>query len=222
MPDALVGDNDRLRQVLTNLVSNAIKFTEHGDIAIRVEKEAQTGNEVFLHFSVSDTGIGIPEDKQALIFEAFTQADGSFTRTYGGTGLGLAICSKLVNLMGGRIWVESEAGRGSTFHFTARFGVQENAQVTPARSGASAFPSINIPRERPRPPHRLHILIAEDNVVNQTLIARLLEKRGYSSVIAENGRQAVATLAAERFDAVLMDMQMPEMNGFEATAAIRP
>ena len=354
IPDALLGDPGRLRQILMNLVGNAIKFTERGEVIVRVAIESATEEEVFLHVSVADTGMGIPPDQQVRIFEAFSQADGSTTRKFGGTGLGLAISVQLVNLMNGRIWLESEVGQGSTFHFTARLGrpakasavtsaerpvelgglrvliVDDNAtnrlileqmvtswrmrpqvasgavdalrQLREASQAGQPFPLLltdaNMPdvdgftlierikqepnlasvtimmltsagergdaarcralgvtayltkpirqselldailtslgtasaerssqlvtvhsmREHRRP---LHILLAEDNAVNQTLAIRLLEKGGHSVVLAVNGREAVETWKRERFDLILMDVQMPEMGGFEATAAIR-
>ena len=373
IPTALIGDPGRLRQVLVNLVGNAIKFTEHGEINVEVRKEEQNEADLLLHFTVRDTGIGVRADKQQTIFEAFAQADGSTTRKYGGTGLGLAISAQLVSMMGGRVWVESpiETGiylssegadadsvqrqQGSTFHFTVRFGLQkgeaaqlpalqlrelrgmrvlvvdDNAtnrrilfdllthwQMKPAvadggraaiqsllRASASGRPfrlmlldaempdmdgfevarqtrcnpelagtalmmlssadqqrgsarcreiGINTYLIKPinpsallnairsalgarsveepnmplvtaslqiRSPKSLRVLIAEDNPVNQMLAVRLLQRQGHSTVIAANGRKALATLEKQEFDLVLMDVQMPEMNGFEATAAIR-
>ena len=358
MPETLVGDPTRLRQILVNLVGNAIKFTQQGEIVLRVETKAQDDDSVMLHVCVMDTGIGVPQDRQKLIFEAFTQADSSMTRKFGGTGLGLTITSRLVELMGGRIWVESEPGKGSTFHFTAKFGlvrvpavrvpapesvdlrnmpvlvVDDNAtnrrmlegmllgwSMTPtlaeggyealailhkAKESGKSFPLVltdmqmpdmdgfalaerikddpalagatimmltsagqrgdaarcrelgvaayltkpvrqsdlreailtalgnrSIEKERPalvtrhslREAHRnLRILLAEDNAVNQTLAIRLLEKRGHTVVLANNGREALVILehgAPGEFDLALMDIQMPEMDGFEATAAIR-
>ena len=167
---------------------------------------------VLLHCAVRDTGIGIPADKQQRIFEAFTQADGSTTREYGGTGLGLTICTQLVQLMRGQMWVESAVGQGSTFHFTVRCGMQR--QPVPERMLAT--------RQTVGEARRLlRILIAEDNVVNQRLAARLLEKQGHSVTVVDSGLATLATLAQQPFDLVLMDVQMPEMDGLEATAAIR-
>lgn len=344
--DALVGDPGRLRQVLVNLVGNAVKFTQEGKVEVGAEVEAATGAEQVLHFWVRDTGIGIPADKHALIFELFSQADSSTTRRFGGTGLGLAICKQLVEMMGGQIWVENAEGRGSTFHFTARFGVQgvavqadSTAQTrlpdleglvveanpahrqlmvdTLARQGMrslavaqgqqalaalGADPSryaliifdkklpdmdgfdlaariqalvgveprlIMVPTSgergdaqrcravgidaylaRPFDPaelleaalmacrvqkdaalitrhavrerrQQLRVLLAEDNSVNQLLVTRLLEKRGHIVELVTDGRQALAALEREAYDLVLMDVEMPEMDGFEATAAIR-
>ncbi len=355
LPDAIVGDPGRLRQVLLNLVGNAIKFTDFGDVVVYVGADARTEQSVTLHFRVVDTGIGIPRDKQQMIFEAFRQADSSSTRKYGGTGLGLSICSQLVGLMGGRIWVESEEGRGSTFHFTMVSDVplwphlkasaappevlhgmkvlvvDDNATnrrlleetlkrwgavPTSAVSGPAALAAIDAAsikgkpfsmilldhqmpgmdgfvvaekiRQQPkavsatimmlssggqrgdasrcqtlgitaylfkpfkqselldailialnnplatapkpqlitrhalrerRPP--LSVLVAEDNLVNQRLAVRLLEKRGHSVVVATDGQKALAALDQQRFDVVMMDIQMPEVDGFQATAAIR-
>jgi CheY-like chemotaxis protein/HPt (histidine-containing phosphotransfer) domain-containing protein len=360
-PDALVGDPSRLRQVVMNLVGNAIKFTESGEVVVSVTTEQTWEGGLELRFSVRDTGIGIPADKQATIFEAFTQADGSTTRRYGGTGLGLTISLKLVQLMGGRMWVESAAGGGSTFHFTARFGVQPGhaslleadaaislagvrvlvvddnrtnrwileeilthwgLRVTALASGEPALPAAAAARRagdpyrvvlldgnmpgmdgfevatRMRAEHpdaslaillltsagrrgdaarcrdlgitgyitkpvnqsdlldalmtvldpgrdqatadqggarpalvtrhslredrrRLRVLLAEDNAVNRRVAAGLLEKRGYEVLIATNGREALEILERETVDAVLMDLQMPVMGGFEATRVIR-
>ncbi|HEX9002624.1 MAG TPA: response regulator [Blastocatellia bacterium] len=356
VPEALVGDPMRLCQVLVNLVGNAIKFTSQGEVLVDISTESQVDDQLCLHFAVSDTGIGIQPEKQARIFEAFTQADGSTTRQYGGTGLGLTISSQLVALMGGRLWVESEPDGGSTFHFTAHFRVQQHSSKRAAHSeqinltglpilvvddnatnrrilqstltnwglepvlvesGHEALLALDQAREAGKPfalvlfdyhmpemdgftlateirrrprmagtplimltsagqgsewdrrreigiaacltkPVRqaellnaiirilgklpvtprsaavraapflpairnksLRILLAEDNGVNQRLAIRLLEKQGHRVAAANNGREALAALAAERFDLVLMDIQMPEMDGFEATASIR-
>jgi PAS domain S-box-containing protein len=262
LPDGLIGDPDRLRQVLVNLVGNAIKFTEDGEVVVEVKSESRNPKSetnpntetpipqpaagavsdlgpsdlgivsdfgfrdsdlaggVLLHFTVRDTGIGIPPDKLAVIFEPFRQADGSTTRKYGGTGLGLAICGRLVRMMGGRVWVESTVGLGSVFHFTARFAL---------RRQQSALLNLPDPEATPpdadaggAPPRRgLRVLLAEDNEVNQRLVLRLLEKQGHAVTVANNGREALAALERELFDLVLMDVQMPEMGGFETTAAVR-
>jgi signal transduction histidine kinase/DNA-binding response OmpR family regulator len=358
VPEMVRGDSGRLRQIALNLVGNAIKFTDHGEVALRVKRDAPESEELLLHFTVADTGIGISGEKQESIFEPFTQADASTTRKFGGTGLGLTISSRLVGMMGGKIWVESEVRRGSEFHFTAKLGL---AHAKPAEPGALA-PMVNLSgvkalvvddnrtnrrilegmlkrwemnaasvegaeealeqlcaalamgdpfeliltdmhmpkmdgfalveriRQRPelsaatimmltsaghrgdaarceelgvsayllkpirqsllreavarvlgtkeqegaiplitrhslqgsqKPSASLRILLAEDNLVNQRLAMRLLEKRGHSVVVAGNGRETFAAFESGGFDLILMDLQMPEMNGFEATAAIR-
>lgn len=352
VPDRLRGDPYRLRQILVNLVGNAIKFTTEGEVVVRVSRQWQTETEVGLQFSVRDTGIGIPEQKQSLLFQAFSQVDASSTRKYGGTGLGLAISARLVEMMGGRMSVQSEEGRGSTFYFTATFGlapaaapsisaagaaleglpaliVDDNAtnrrilqerlsgwgmlplavasgdealvEMERARRAGRPFPIVLLdsmmpeidgftlaerirqnpdlagatlmmlssgdrredaarcrelgvaaylvkpvkqadllralqsaigaaapsrrgasrcesPRDGRRP---VRVLLAEDNAVNQTLVVRLLEKRGWDVAVASDGREAVAALQCQPFDVVLMDVQMPEMDGLAATAAIR-
>ena len=357
VPEMVRGDSNRLRQIVVNLVGNAIKFTDEGEVALRVRVDAEEGSERIMHFTVSDTGAGIPPEKLKLIFEPFSQADTSTTRKYGGTGLGLSISVRLVEMMGGKIWVESEVGRGSEFHFTARLGTSEKAievgsiappeilrgvkvlvaddnrtnrrilegmlkrwemNSTLVAAGEDALTALSsaleagepfglvltdmhmpkmdgfglIERIRERPElsasiimmltsagHRgdalrcqelgvaayllkpirqselreaiarvlgareqkgaiplitryslgdaadpmavLRVLVAEDNAVNQRLAARLLEKRGHRVTVTANGREAVEALANHNFDLVLMDIQMPEMDGFEATAVIR-
>jgi PAS domain S-box-containing protein len=232
-PDTLLGDSGRLRQILINLVGNAIKFTNQGEVSVRVTAETRTVDDLLLHFAVSDTGIGIAEEKQKEIFEAFFQADSSTTRTFGGTGLGLTISSKLVAMMGGQLWVESQPGSGSTFHFTARFGAnqaKQNTVIAEQRTPANEASETPVagrypPREgepsQKGPEGRCHILLAEDNAVNKKLAVLLLEKHGHTVVVACNGREAVEVFGREAFDLILMDVQMPEMNGYEATAAIR-
>ncbi len=212
-PDRVRGDPHRLHQVLSNLVANALKFTEQGEVAIRVETLHTMAEEATVQFSVADTGIGIPANKQRLIFEAFSQADTSTTREYGGTGLGLAICTRLVQRMGGRIWVESTPGEGSTFHFTLRFAV---ARETEMSQSTCVAPENAPPRLRP-----LSVLLAEDNRVNQTLAIRLLEKLGHRVTLASNGAEAVDLATREMFDIIFMDVQMPVMGGFEATQRLR-
>ncbi len=204
--DVLMGDAARLSQVLAKLVSNAIKFTAEGQIVVRARVTAIRQSSAELYFTVSDTGIGIPREKQSAIFQPFTQADGSSTRPYGGAGLGLSIASLLVELMGGRIWLESEPGRGTAFHFTV---------VVEA-------PGVRKKTERSKHARsNQRILVAEDNIVNQRLAARLLEREGHQVEIAASGRQVLELLSQKRFDLVLMDLQMPEMDGLEAAAHIR-
>jgi PAS domain S-box-containing protein len=212
VPQFVVADAARLRQVLVNLIGNAVKFTRQGEVELRVQAEPCQPPEAHLRFSIRDTGIGIAPDKQRHIFEAFEQADGSISRKYGGTGLGLPISVSLVRMMGGRIWLDSQPGRGSTFHFTARFLVAQGEGQRQDDALAEADDAAGAP---------LRILVAEDNAINQRLTQRLLEKRGHCVCVVGDGRAALAALDAEAFDLVLMDVQMPEMNGLEATAAIR-
>jgi PAS domain S-box-containing protein len=218
VPDRLVGDPDRLRQVIVNLVGNALKFTPHGFVKLSVDLVAGDPEGCSLRFAVTDTGIGLPADKQTIIFEPFSQADGSTARRFGGTGLGLTISARLVQMMGGTLEVESEPGKGSRFFFTARLA------ASPAAAGraalASLMPADAVPLSA-SPTSALRVLLAEDNAVNQRLTERLLQKRGHSIVVANDGVQAIAAMKQERFDLVLMDVQMPGMNGYEATAAIR-
>jgi len=216
VPDALTGDSGRLRQILVNLVANAIKFTEHGEVMVRVGLDSRTDHDVLLRCSVSDTGIGIPDGRRNLIFEAFEQADNSTSRRYGGTGLGLAIASQLVQMMDGHIWVESNMGSGSTFHFTVRLGLQ--AAETLPDSDKTPPHNLVLEMQSRRP---LSILLAEDNPINQKLAVRLLEKMGHSVSVAANGKEVLSALDTEKFDLVLMDVQMPEMDGLAATKAIR-
>jgi PAS domain S-box-containing protein len=232
IPQILKGDMGRLRQVLVNLVGNAVKFTDRGEVIVRVEKEEETPAGVVLHFQVRDTGIGVAKEKQGLIFEAFTQADGSATRKYGGTGLGLTITSRLVGLMGGRIWVESEPGAGSTFHFTSYFEFASGADSAGPVSGADAEPQLP-EREgrgvRPSEPTGMvskgnsgvRVLLAEDNAINRKLATALLEKHGFVVIPTGNGRDAMEIIDRERVDVALMDVQMPIMGGFEAIRGIR-
>jgi len=213
MPDHLIGDPMRLRQILINLIDNAIKFTERGDVMLGVAVESATSAEHCLHFTIEDTGIGIPAEKQALIFEAFAQADGSTTRTYGGTGLGLAIASQLVRQMGGRIWVESTRGKGTKFHFTACFPVQQ----TPAPSVRHAELSQL---------EGLRVLVVDDNAVNRRILREmLLHWRMQPSVVASGAAALVELLHAAHagtpFPLVILDGMMPEMDGFAVVEKIR-
>ncbi len=210
VPATVVADAGRLRQIVVNLVGNAVKFTHQGEVVVRAQIESQEGDEAMLHFTVSDTGIGIPADKQTLIFEAFRQADGSITRKYGGTGLGLTISSTLAAMMGGRLWVESEEGRGSTFHFTAR------AKVRRDQPPADALPSAL---------QGLRVLVVDDNVTNRRIFERTLEKWEVVPTLVDSGYGALAAIrsAAERgapFGLVLLDANMPGMDGFTVAAQL--
>jgi signal transduction histidine kinase/ligand-binding sensor domain-containing protein/CheY-like chemotaxis protein len=223
VPDNIVGDPDRLRQVLYNLLGNAVKFTAEGGVYLTVEGEPQLEGSVVLRFAVRDTGIGIPCEKQRLIFEAFRQADGSTTRKYGGTGLGLAICARLVEMMGGAIRVDSEVGGGSTFSFTARFALAATASPARPTDSVSLRNMLDVvgTAESHAPRTSLCILLAEDNVVNQRLAIRLLERRGHRVDLASSGREAIEWVERGSYDLILMDLQMPDMDGLEATAVIR-
>lgn len=213
LPASVVSDPVRLRQILSNLVSNALKFTDQGTVMIRVQAAPSTvSGQLELHFSVSDSGIGIEADKQQMIFAPFSQAESSTTRQYGGTGLGLAIVSQLVALLGGRIGLESHPGRGSTFHFTIACRPAESpAASRPASPGAAAADCLAGKR----------ILLVEDTPVNQLLGQKLLSKFGCTVVLADDGLKALAILESESFDAILMDLQMPNMGGLEATVRQR-
>jgi CheY-like chemotaxis protein len=283
-PRRLVGDPLRLRQVLINLLSNAVKFTEKGGISLHIRLESG-GETPLLRFSIADTGIGIPAEKHALIFEPFLQGDGSHTRRHGGAGLGLTICARFVEMMQGKIWLESEAGNGSTFHFTARFGRAVGAAVdaptrlrsrdlqalaaatvsaaeplapVPPRSTSvpaadavlpaplAPAPEPLVPAPEPAPPAPAsappepaplqppaipraataddgvrRVLLVEDNLLNQKLALKLLEKRGHIVDTAINGVEAIEACDRQRYHAILMDIQMPVMGGFEATTEIR-
>ena len=213
VPDALIGDPARLRQVIVNLVGNALKFTGHGEIAVVVETEASTEDAALLHFTVSDSGIGIPADKQQAIFEAFTQAESSTTRNYGGTGLGLTISSQLVKMMGGRMWVESAVGRGSKFHFTARLNL----------------PSTAIAKKTPLLPPELEdlrVLVVDDNATNRGVLNDMLTDWHMRPVLASGGPAALAALqkarnAKQPFGLILLDLRMPGMDGFTVMEHIR-
>jgi signal transduction histidine kinase/ActR/RegA family two-component response regulator len=215
VPAHMLGDPTRLRQILLNLIGNAIKFTERGCIDVQAGVERQADDEITLRFSVKDTGIGIPPDQERFIFEPFRQADGSTTRKHGGTGLGLAICSRLVEMMGGRIWLESQMGSGSTFFFTGVFRLSDPLARSPSHA---QLPQQNSFAGLPQT--GLHILVAEDNALNQRVVSRLLEKQGNRVTVVNNGREALSAVERESFDLILMDVQMPEMDGLEATARI--
>ncbi len=213
VPDAVMGDPTRLRQVFLNLVGNAIKFTEKGEVVARVQTESKDDAGVILHFSVSDTGIGIPKEKQALIFESFTQADTSTTRKYQGTGLGLTISAQLARLMGGRIWVESEVGKGSTFHFTSRFLWPENP----------AEPRSRMPRASLR---GLRVLIVDDNATNRRILKDALCNSGMQTTSASSAIEALdklrrARAEGDRFHLLITDSQMRDLDGFSLVQRIR-
>lgn len=213
VPDSLVGDPGRLRQILVNLIGNAIKFTSAGEVVVRVAQESLDDRSINLHFSVQDTGIGIPRDKLGVLFQAFSQVDTSTTRKYGGTGLGLAISAQLVKLMGGRVWVESETGIGSTFHFTARFGKSESP----------------IPRQTVFDLARirgLSVLVVDDNATNRRILHDTLREWGAVPSTAANGREALAAMQRSAqlgtpFHLVLLDYMMPEMDGFMLATEIK-
>jgi signal transduction histidine kinase/ActR/RegA family two-component response regulator len=210
IPRSLIGDPDALRQVLYNLIGNAIKFTDKGivEVLVKLAKESSDSDNVNLIFSVRDSGIGISKLKQKLIFMDFTQVDNTATRRYGGVGLGLTISKYFVELMGGKISVQSDKGHGSEFKFDVVLKVDKDKSVTKNKK-------LSIPNKK------LHLLVAEDNLLNSQVIAAFLNRLGHSSKIANNGRIALEILAVEDFDAVLMDIEMPEMDGIEATQAIR-
>jgi two-component system, sensor histidine kinase and response regulator len=238
IPKTVLGDPGRLRQVVVNLVGNAIKFTDQGEVGVNVDVESSVEAVVQIHFAVRDTGIGISLDKQSVIFDRFSQADTSATRRHGGAGLGLTIASELVQMMGGRLWVDSEQGRGSAFHFTAKFALPTISEGIPDASGGMqglVAGDRDVPGLEARSPviqfepagrgrNALRILVAEDNAVNLLLIKRLLEKRGHTVLSASNGREALNILEKANWtgiDVALMDIQMPEMDGLQATAVIR-
>ena len=218
VPSVARGDAQRLRQVLISLLGNALKFTETGQVSLHTTIEDDAGEDITLRFTIADTGIGIPADRLTNLFQAFSQGDASSTRRYGGTGLGLATSKKIVERMGGEIGVESTATRGSTFWFTVRLRQQVTAKREVAISTTSNGMSPSVPvtvMEKPA------ILVAEDNPVNQKLISRLLEKLGYQTKVVFNGRTAFEEAATNSYAAVLMDCQMPEMDGLSATGEIR-
>jgi signal transduction histidine kinase len=219
IPDALLGDELRLRQVLINLLSNAVKFTESGTVRLDVSLDMETSAEVYVRLAVEDTGIGIAPQDQQRIFAPFMQADASTTRRHGGTGLGLTIASDLIRAMGGSLSLKSEPERGSTFHFTIPLA------KAAARPSGMALRNVPDLAERSAPLTErlelLRVLLVEDVPTNQLVIRRILEKRGHQVCVASNGREAVALVRTAEFDVILMDVQMPEMDGFEATALIR-
>jgi CheY-like chemotaxis protein len=241
MPQCLLGDSGRLKQVLLNLIGNAIKFTQRGEITVSAAVAESERNQAVLKICVADTGVGIPREQQQIIFEAFQQADTSTTRRFGGTGLGLAISARLISLMGGKIWVESEPGQGARFYCTVVFGRVARIGVNPGvisggdpasrnfangrhstngKSNHASSPGLDVKRLDVKT-SRLKILLAEDNIINQKLAVRLLEKQGHEVVVAGDGKEALEKFDQSFFDLVLMDVQMPEMDGLMATSMIR-
>jgi PAS domain S-box-containing protein len=213
VPDAVIGDPGRLRQIIINLVGNAIKFTDKGEVLVSVRSVWVKEDEAFLHFVVTDTGIGIPSEKQARIFEAFSQADASTTRRHGGTGLGLTISARLVELMGGRIWVESEPGKGSAFHFTMQLGLQKE------------FAIRHLP-EKLENLQDLPVLVVDDNATNRRILEEMLKQWNMNPTVTDNGTAALGMLTTAReqgkpFRLLLLDINMPDMDGFELAERIR-
>lgn len=208
VPDTLIGDPDRLRQVLINLFGNAVKFTEEGRVAGSVSLVEKGPESIVLHFKVIDTGIGVDEKHTEIIFNAFTQADGSLTRRFGGMGLGLSICKRLVEMMDGRIWVESVPGKGSCFQFTARFGFAE------------LFTPVITEETAPKPQRELNVLLVDDNNISRKVARDILVKLGYRVTTVESGKAGIDAFAEEKFDLVLMDLEMPVMDGYEASQII--
>jgi CheY-like chemotaxis protein len=233
VPRWVRGDAGRLRQVLLNLIGNAVKFTDHGTVDVSLTLKGTTPDQIELNFSVRDTGIGIPPEIRKKLFQPFVQADGSTNRRHGGTGLGLAICKQLVERMGGEIECQSAAGEGSVFSFTAKLGVRqaqdysrpaedmlpkEVPALPAAQPGTAAASRQEVGHSHPGRPR---VLVAEDNVVNQKVAVRMLQRLGCEAEVAVNGREALAALESISFDLILMDCQMPEMDGYQAATEIR-
>jgi signal transduction histidine kinase/CheY-like chemotaxis protein len=215
VPRRIVGEQVRLRQILLNLMGNAVKFTDRGEVSVHCALESGESGGAMLHFTVADTGIGISTEKQQHIFQPFSQEDTSTTRRFGGSGLGLTISRRLVGLMQGELWVDSQPGAGSRFHFTMAFGAD-----LPSPQAPQAWPVLP-PTLPPGTKEELPVLVVEDNQVNQTLVMTLLQRGGYRVTLAGTGREAVEKFLMHRFCVVLMDIQMPDLDGLEATKAIR-
>jgi len=214
VPEVVRGDPSRLRQIIVNLIGNAIKFTDQGEVALKVKSDAREGEDLLLHFTVADTGIGIPKEKQESIFEPFTQADASTTRKFGGTGLGLTISSRLVQMMGGKIWVESGSDQGSAFHFTARLRVAQANSI----AIEAITPTVNL--------RGVRVLVVDDNRTNRRILEGMLKRWEMNVTSVEGGEEALAHLAAakeaeEPYVLILADMHMPGMDGFELVERIR-
>jgi CheY-like chemotaxis protein len=238
VPEFVVGDPTRLKQVLINLINNAIKFTHEGFVRLQLSNIDRLGNRSVVRFEVSDSGIGVDKDELPKLFQPFTQSDVSFTRRYGGTGLGLAISKNLVELMGGTINVESQKGVGSSFWFTIPFEIGEPVESKPSLitkeipTGAPSQPTAQVqPREESQETapiqdsknneRHMHILLAEDNLVNQKVALMVIQKMGFTADVAPNGKVAVEKFSENQYDLILMDIMMPEMDGLEATRLIR-
>jgi CheY-like chemotaxis protein len=210
-PVKVIGDSIRLNQILSNLLSNALKFTSEGSIKVYIKELKRSENQSVMEFAVSDTGIGIPKDKHQLIFDSFTQASPDTTRHFGGTGLGLAICKKLIELQGGKIELESEPDKGSTFRFSLTFGIPENTLLLKNAEVQENYTGLEGKR----------ILVAEDNKINFFVANKFLTNWGLKVTHAENGQIALDILQKEEFDLILMDLHMPVLDGIEATRIIR-
>jgi PAS domain S-box-containing protein len=211
IPQYLKGDPNRLNQILNNLISNAIKFTDYGEVHVAVKKKSAEEGFIELVFIVTDTGVGIGEDEKTKLFKSFSQLDSTITKKHGGTGLGLVISKQLVEMMGGRIWIESEKGRGSKFYFTVKFEIGEGDQLISKRSYAKSSKSIA----------PLRILLAEDDEINQKVFMRILKEQGHIVEIANNGQEAVDMYLVSIYDVILMDIQMPVLDGIDTTKMIR-
>ncbi len=220
IPAFVMGDPVRIRQIIINLVNNAIKFTHKGGVNVSVSLQSRRDKDCDVVFAIKDTGIGIPKEKQSRIFEVFSQADDQTARRYGGTGLGLVISKKLAEMMGGRVWIESEEGQGSTFNVLLRLPVSTSVYTipTPETTALADVPRVGTASEDVG---CIRILLAEDNLVNQKVAERILQKRGWDVVTANNGKEALDAVSKARFDIVLMDDIMPEMTGVEAVKIIR-